>query len=54
MKLGDVFKALFVMPVPQPKAKVRCVTHDEIFDEAMDMSFHETMNLNCEWERLNE
>jgi len=53
MKIGEVLKALFVMPVPRQKVKVRCVTHDEVFEEPMDMSFHETMNLGCKWERLD-
>lgn len=53
MKVRDVFRALFVMPVQRSKFRVRCVTHDEVFTEPMDMGFHETMNLNCKWERLD-
>jgi hypothetical protein len=54
MKLGDALKALFLMPAARPASVVRCITHDVVFSESMDASFHETMNLNCKWEKLNE
>ncbi len=54
MKLVEALKGLFLMPSPRPKVKMRCVAHNEIFDNPLEMSFHETMNLNCKWERLEK
>jgi len=52
MNVKGVFKALFLMPARRQEFRVRCVTHDEVFTEPMEMSFHETMNLNCGWKKL--
>ncbi len=54
MKLVEMLKGLFLMPSPPPKVKMRCVAHNAIFDNPLEMSFHETMNLNCKWERLEK
>lgn len=54
MKLVEALKGLFLMPSPPPKVKMRCIAHNEIFDNPLEMSFHETMNLNCKWERLEK
>ena len=54
MRLTDVLRAMFEMPTPRPKVRMRCMTHDETFDEPLDVSFHETLNLNCKWEKLEK
>ncbi len=52
MKIVEALKGLFLMPELRPRVKMLCVTHNKVFDEPLDMSLHETMNLNCKWERL--
>jgi hypothetical protein len=52
MKLSDALKALFLMPAARPESAIRCITHDAVFSDSMDASFHETMNLGCKWEKV--
>lgn len=52
MKFGDSLRALFLVPGGRPANAMRCITHDRMFSESMDASFHETMNINCKWERM--
>jgi uncharacterized protein (DUF111 family) len=52
LKFRDILAALFLMPSSRPGNTVRCITHEVVFSDSMEMSFHETMNLGCRWEKL--
>lgn len=51
MRFGSL-RALFHMPADRPFNVVKCVVHDRMFSESMDASFHESVNVDCEWERV--
>lgn len=49
MRFGSL-RAMFLVPAERPFNLVKCVIHDRTFAESMDASFHESVNVGCEWE----
>jgi len=43
---------MFLVPAAGAAIKIRCVTHDRLFSESMDASFHNEVNRGCVWEAV--
>ena len=52
MKHLGLVRMMFLVPAAGAAIKVRCVTHDRLFSESMDASFHNEVNRGCVWEAV--